>query len=222
MMDHVDENVRFYCMTDQSRLRRYIDRYLKEYLNYAQAEEVWQIIDSYLARHTCAESGYRANVVIGTPFVNDLYYQTSWKAAQALFSSDAISSLQSSFRFLDGYNPMVPPQKTFVICFDGGLSLRFYFDVPDGQCRVDNTISQQFTNNFSNTLLIQSKDFHCSAKEYDKSLRRYILFLSNWMLILSCWMSMHEFGQFAFGLYWETGTVGLLQKQQHNKWWQTH
>ena len=210
MMDYVDEDVRFFCMTDRSRMREYINSYLEDLLRGVYVDEIWQMIGAHLARHTCSESGYRQNIVVGTPYFNDLFYSTSWKAAQALFSPDAISSLQSLFKFIRGYNPVVPAHKAFVFYFDGGQNLRFFFDARDGQCRMDDT------------LFMVSKDFHCSENEYKQSFEKYVLFLSNWSLILACWMSMHEFGQCAFGLYWETGVMALCQRMRREEWWRTH
>lgn len=210
MMNYVDENVRFYCITDRHKVRNYIRDYLDAFLTKAWANEIKQMINDYLTRRNHTESGYNANIVLGTPFYNDLFYSTSWKVAQALFDSSAIDSLLTSFRFIRGHNPKLPDFKTFVNRFDGGETIKFFFDVDDGQCRLDDT------------WFLISKDFHCSKNEYQKSLAPYILFLSNWTLLLACWLCMHEFGQCAFGLYWESGVLELPQMQQSYEWWRTH
>lgn len=210
MMGYVDEGVRFYYTTDRPRVRRYVRDYLDAFLTAAHANEIEDMIDDYLSWHGHAGSGYDMDIVVGTLFFNDLFYSTSWKAAQALFTEDAINSLLSSFPLIRGDNPLLPYFKTFVNRFDGGETLRFVFDVDDGRCRLDDT------------LFVFSKDFHCSENEYQRSLAPYTLFLSNWTVILACWMCMHEFGQCAFGLYWETGNLAILQEGQREAWQRTH
>lgn len=210
MMDYVDEDVRFYCTADKQKVRECIKAYLDGFLTSAQAQEIRQIINAYLSQHSFVESGYKENIVVGTPFFNNLFYATSWRVAQDLFSPSAISSLQFSFQRLRGYDPTYSPSKAFVNLLDGGPVMQFFFDVGDGQCRMDDTV------------FLVSKDFHCSDREYRRSFEPYVLFLSTWSLMLACWMCMHEFGQCAFGLYWETGGMALLQKQQTSAWWKTH
>lgn len=209
MMDYVDEDVRFYCVTSRGRVRDYLRSYLDHFLTSDQAAKVWQMINSYMQQHNHLESGYRENIVIGTPYFNDLFYATSWLVARCLFSPLAIESLQKSFQIIRGYNPFSPGHQTFVNYFDGGLTLGFFFDAQDDRCWMDDT------------LFIVSKDFHCSEKDFNKSFQPYILFLSNWTLLLACYLCMHAFGQCAFGLYWETGGMSILQETQKQAWWES-
>ncbi|WP_308622538.1 hypothetical protein [uncultured Enorma sp.] len=206
MMDYVDEDVRFYCTTSRGKVYDYVRSYLNHFLTSEQAAEVWQKIHSYMNRHSHLESGYRANIVIGTPYFNNLFYETSWLVAQFLFSPALIESLQSSFINIRGFDPSFPSYKDFVNKFDGGETLQFFFDAPDNKCWMDDT------------LFIVSKDFHCSEKDFIKSLRPYVQFLSNWTLLLACILCMHAFGQCAFGIYWETGGTALVQKMQKEAW----
>lgn len=207
MMDYADEDVRFYCTTSWDKVRDYVRDYLNHFLTNDQSFEVRQMVNEYVRRHSHLESGYRQNIVIGTPYFNDLFYSTAWCVAQSLFSPAAISSLQSSFKNIQGYNPLFPAHKAFVNYFDGGPVLRFYFDAWDDRCWMDNT------------LFIVSKDFHCSERDFEKSFQPYILFLSNWTLLLACYLCMHAFDQCAFGLYWETGGMAALQELQKQHWW---
>lgn len=207
MMNYVDEDVRFYCVTSRGKVRNYVRNYLDYFLTSDQAAKVWQMIISYVQQHNHLESGYRENIVIGTPYFNDLFYETGWLVARCLFSSSAIESLQQSFQGIRGYDPFFPEHKVFVNYFDGGPMLRFFFDSQDDRCWMDNT------------LFFVSKDFHCSERDFNRSFQPYILFLSNWTLLLACYLCMHAFGQCAFGLYWETGGLSALQETQTQAWW---
>lgn len=207
MMNYVDEDVRFYCTTSRENVTNYVRSYLECFFTSSQARGLESAMSNYLRKHNVLESGYTQNVVLGTPFYNDIFYETSWMAAQSLFSGRNINSLQRSFMNIRGFDSSFPAGKAFVNYFDGAQCLNFYFDAPNECCRMDDT------------LFIVSKDFHCSRHDFEQSVQPFILFLSNWSLVLACYLCMHSFGQCAFGIYWETGGLALLQERQKRAWW---
>lgn len=206
LMDYVDEDVRFYCTTSKSKVRDYVRAYLEYYLTPGQADEIKWIINSYLKQHNHFESGYKENIVIGTPFFNDLFYATAWKVAECFFAQGEIDSLSQSFLRIPGNRPGRPRYRQFVSYLDSCREAYFQFDVFGDQCYLDKNVT------------VVSKVFHCSRDQYERSFRPYILFLSNWTLVLATYLCMRSFGQCAFGIYWETGGLALSQEMQRRNW----
>lgn len=191
IMTFVDDDVRYYCTTSASEIAQYLRYYLELFLSDAEAYRVNRIIDRYAAEHNHFDSGFRNNIVVGTPFFNDIFYASSWEVASSLFSFEEIHSLQKSMRRIRSSN--LPIQKYFVNVFDGACRFVFEFNELNDECAL---MSMDFW---------EGTTFSCPRRSFEASLKPYIYFLSNWTLVLASYLCAIIFGQCAFGLYWETG-----------------
>jgi len=190
-MTFVDDDVRYYCTTAASEIAEYLRYYLELFLSDSEAFRVHHIIDRYTWKHNHFDSGFRNNIVVGTPFFNDIFYTSSWAVASSLFSLEEIHSLQESMRRIRSSNLSI--QKYFVNVFDGARKFEFEFNETSNECAL---VSIDFW---------EGTTFSCPKHSFEASLKPYIYFLSNWTLVLASYLCAITFGQCAFGLYWETG-----------------
>ena len=198
LMQHVDDDVRYYCTTNAASIEHFLWEYLNYYAGKGCADSVILRINGHLASRNHADSGFSSNIVVGTAYFNDIFYETARAVADQMLSSAVVDACYSQYLRECAANPRYysyPFDKWLVNLFDSNESVR------QKPC-LGNEIGIP-------SVRFGDLEISCPERVWESSIGPYVYFLSNWTLLLGVYLCVRVFGQCAFGIYWETGYRAL-------------
>ena len=202
----VEDDVTYYCATSYNAIKSYVTSFLSTYIPASKARLIVERCEQHSRTHSHDEEAFflRRTIAVGTRFFNEIFYETAWEVAQELFPSPLLMKCTGQLENKYWGYSQLPGWKLFVNEFDSD-SYEFELSKANNEVCIPNE-----RRKFIGT----PWHIECSERDFEKSFKPYIYFLSNWTLMLLFLLAGEKFGQCAFGVYWETGTLAWLQSSR--------